>query len=51
MEPTYQVGGLQNVMREDEVIDYGVSRGGLLNLVERPAENVADNQTKVPKVL
>lgn len=47
VEPTYQVTDLQNVYREDVVIDYGVSREQLLNLA--PAH--ADNQVKVPKVL
>jgi len=32
VEPTYQVTGLKNVWREDEVIDYGVSREQLLSL-------------------
>ena len=30
VEPTYQVTDLQNVWREDEVDDYGVSRESLL---------------------
>lgn len=47
VEPTYQVTDLENVYREDEVVDYGVSRETLLELA--PAQ--ADNQVKVPKVL
>jgi len=47
IEPTYQVTGLQNVWREDTVIDYGVSRETLLDL----APESIDNQVKVPKVL
>lgn len=47
VEPTYQVTGLQNVWRDDTVINYGVSREDLL---ER-APDSADNQVKVPKVL
>lgn len=47
VEPTYQVTGLSNVWREDKVIDYGVSREGLL---ARTPESM-ENQVKVPKVL
>ena len=47
VEPTYQVTGLQNVWRDDTVIDYGVSRQDLL----ARAPESADNQVKVPKVL
>lgn len=47
VEPMYQVTGLSNVWREDEVIDYGVSREALLGLSIEPT----DNQVKVPKVL
>lgn len=47
VEPTYQVTGLQNVWREDTVIDSGVTREQLLVL--SPAS--ANNQVKVPKVL
>ena len=32
LEPTTQVTGLKNVMREDEVIDYGLSPDDLLRL-------------------
>lgn len=47
VEPTYQVTDLQNVWRNDEVNDYGVSRDQLLSLAPA-AEN---DQIKVPKVL
>jgi aspartyl-tRNA(Asn)/glutamyl-tRNA(Gln) amidotransferase subunit C len=47
VEPTYQVTGLQNVWRDDNIIDYGISREELLAL----APESANNQIKVPKVL
>lgn len=47
VEPTYQVTGLQNVWRDDTVINYGVTREELL---ARAPESV-DYQVKVPKVL
>ena len=47
VEPTYQVNGLENVDRPDEVIDYGVTREGLLAI----APEQSDNQIKVPKVI
>ncbi len=47
VEPTYQVTDLQNVWRDDSVIDYGISREALLEL----SHESADNQVKVPKVL
>lgn len=47
VEPTYQVTGLQNVWRDDTVINYGVTREELL---ARAPESV-DFQVKVPKVL
>jgi len=47
VEPTYQVTGLENVWRDDEVVDYGISREQLLTL----APEAKDNQVKVPKVL
>jgi len=47
VEPTYQVTGLENVWREDEVVSDVVTRQELLSL----APNVDDNQVKVPKVL
>ena len=46
VEPTYQVTGLENVWREDEV-QSGVSREALLNL----APEKQNNQVKVPQVL
>ena len=47
VEPTYQVTGLQNVWRDDVVINSGVNREQLLSL----APAAYDNQVKVPKVL
>lgn len=47
VEPTYQVTGLSNVDREDELITYGVDQQALLN----NAPHVQDGQIKVPKVL
>lgn len=47
VEPTYQVTDLENVWRNDEVIEYGVSREQLLALA--PAQ--ANHSVKVPKVL
>lgn len=47
VKPTYQVSELQNIWREDEIDDYGVSREQLLEL----APAVEKNQIKVPKVL
>lgn len=47
VEPTYQVNGLENVDRPDEVVDYGISRNELL----ATAPDQKDNQIKVPKVI
>ena len=47
VEPTYQVFEMENVWRDDEIIDQGVSREELLAL---SAES-RDNQIEVPKVL
>jgi aspartyl-tRNA(Asn)/glutamyl-tRNA(Gln) amidotransferase subunit C len=47
LKPTSQVTGLTNVMREDEVIDYGVSADDLL----RQAPNEQDRQIKVKRML
>lgn len=47
IEPTYQVTGLENVWREDEVVEGTTGREALLAL----APDTADNQVKVPKVL
>ena len=47
VEPTYQVTGLENVWRNDDVIDYKISREELLNCSpEQRASQVA-----IPKVL
>lgn len=46
VEPTYQVTGLENVWRDDEV-QSGISRDELLNL----APEKQNNQVKVPQVL
>jgi len=45
--PTYQVTGLENVWRDDEVQTSSVTRERLLSL----APEQADNSVKVPKVL
>jgi aspartyl-tRNA(Asn)/glutamyl-tRNA(Gln) amidotransferase subunit C len=45
--PTYQVTDLENVWRDDQVIDSQVTREQLLEL----APEAANNQVKVPKVL
>lgn len=47
VEPTYQVTGLENVTREDEVIDYGLNREHLL----KNAPETKDGQIKVKRVL
>lgn len=47
VEPTYQVTDLENVWRDDTVINYGVTREDLL----ARAPESTDNQVKVPKVL
>lgn len=47
VEPTYQVTDLENVWREDQVIDDHVTREQLLAL----APESSNNQVKVPKVL
>lgn len=47
VEPTYQVTDLENVWRDDTIIDYGISREQLLDLA--PASQA--NSVKVPKVL
>ena len=47
LKPTSQVTGLTNVMREDEVIDYGVSPDDLLRVVPK----VQDRQIKVKRML
>ena len=47
VEPTYQVTDLQNVWRQDVVVDSPVSREQLLAL----SKESIDHQVKVPKVL
>jgi len=47
VDPTYQVTGLKNVWRDDEVIDYGITRETLINL----STESLDGSVKVPKVL
>ncbi|HSW77642.1 MAG TPA: Asp-tRNA(Asn)/Glu-tRNA(Gln) amidotransferase subunit GatC [Candidatus Chromulinivoraceae bacterium] len=47
VEPTYQVTDLENVWREDQVIDDHVTREQLLAL----SPEAKNNQVKVPKVL
>lgn len=47
ISPTYQVGDVSNVWREDEFRDGLASREQLLAL----SSDVKDNQIKVPKVL
>jgi aspartyl-tRNA(Asn)/glutamyl-tRNA(Gln) amidotransferase subunit C len=47
LEPTSQVTGLKNVMREDQVIDYGVSAKDLLKL----APKVQDGHIKVKRMI
>lgn len=46
VEPTYQVTDLQNVSRDDSVIDYGLTREDLLAL----APDRTEDSIKVPKV-
>ena len=47
LEPTYQLTGLKNVMREDKVRDYGYKPADLL----KNAPAVQDGQFKVKRVL
>lgn len=47
LEPTYQVTGLKNVMRRDEILDYGYKTEDLL----KNAPAVQDGQFKVKRVL
>ena len=47
IEPTYQVTGLYNVMRDDEIIDYGVTQAELL----QNAPDTDGGQIKVKRVL
>lgn len=48
VEPTYSVSENQNIWREDEIDNYGVSSEKLISLA---GENSVENQIKVPKVL
>jgi len=47
LQPTYQVTGLTNATRADEIIDYGVTRADLL----KNAPRTRDGYIEVPKVL
>lgn len=47
LEPTTQVTGLKNVMREDKIIDYGVSPDDLLRL----APKTQDGHVKVKRMI
>ena len=47
VEPTYQVGGLENVTRDDEIKDYGVNRDDLL----KNAPDTDNGLVKVGRVL
>ena len=47
LEPTYQLTGLSNVMRPDEIVDYKIERSELMKNL--PAEE--DGQIKVKRVL
>jgi aspartyl-tRNA(Asn)/glutamyl-tRNA(Gln) amidotransferase subunit C len=46
LKPTSQVTGLTNVLREDEVVDYGVSADDLLRIVP----NKQDRHIKVKRM-
>jgi len=47
LKPTTQVTGLTNVMREDEVIDYGIRPADLMRL----APKTQDGQIKVKRMI
>ena len=47
VEPTYQVFEMENVWREDEILEQDASREKLLGL----SREVVDHQIKVPRVL
>ena len=47
IEPTYQVFEMENVWREDEILEQEATREELLALTKEQK----DNQIKVPKVL
>lgn len=47
LEPTSQVTGLTNVMRDDKIVDYGYEPRALLNNVPQKE----DNQIKVKRMI
>lgn len=47
LKPTYQVTGLANVLRKDEIVNYGVGHDGLMQNVPRKK----NGSIEVPKVL
>lgn len=47
LEPTNQVTGLKNVMREDKIMDYGVTPDDLLRI----APNTQDRHVKVKRMI
>jgi aspartyl-tRNA(Asn)/glutamyl-tRNA(Gln) amidotransferase subunit C len=47
IEPTYQVTGLKNIMRDDKLVDYGETQEELL----KNAPSTQDAQFKVKRVL
>lgn len=47
LKPTYQVTGLKNVTRKDEIIDYGIAQADLLKNVPE----LENKQIKVRRVL
>lgn len=47
LQPTSQVTGLKNVMREDEVVDYGIAPKDLLRL----APKTQDGHIKVKRMI
>ena len=47
LEPTSQVTGLKNIMREDKVVDYGVTPDDLLRL----APKKQDRHVKVKRMI
>lgn len=53
VEPTYQVFEMENVWREDEILEQDADRAKLLATTPnfRGKEGVEDYQLKVPKVL
>ena len=47
LKPTHQVSGLRNVMREDEIIDYGYKTESLMDNVK----NAKDGYIKVKRMI